>query len=603
MAITKTQAVQGLAALMFGQAVGTTSAANFREILANDPSIYNLANNLAQTDTFNNQFRSDDRQDKIDLILGRLGLQEGSDSYDIANEFVTTRLDDGIPAGQVIAEIGEKLLGDSIPRGFAEASEVLRDAIERSNAHLEAGNEGNVSLQLGDGVTTALLAQAIEEYRTAFEARNDFLEDAAEVEGVAALLADEDGVAPAFSAEDTATAVEDYYEATASTLGDLLNVGDLEDRGVSTQDILISDAQTSANAQVTTAGNALGTSGVRLLNTAQNRLDALNTANDAAVTAQTNFVGEVARFNSVNGLTVDEDGSGGVSITEEDGVTVLQIDGDTVATRGTNGTFRADSGFNASDFEGFSALLAAATTQGRAAVAAETAQGRADVAIQNLAEAQGFTFTTDGTDDFNFDDFTDTDDGDFVLDGSGFDIADEDNLVSAYINAIEARNTLNEAVTEFQEARTLAVQLDELDTALETATTTILEDYDFVIRGFDEDAGNGNDLYIFADNVGNSDDNDIDNFGDEGTDYIFFGEGYTAVALTEGQTINSRVGDANTLEIFWRQDGDDLVLYVEADATAGNSTSNADITEITLTGVNVQDVDFSNGFLSVNNAA
>ncbi|WNL40134.1 hypothetical protein RN346_06105 [Halomonas sp. PAMB 3232] len=623
MAITKTQAVQGLAALMFGQAVGTASAANFREILATNPSIYDLANNLAATDAFNSQFREGaTTQDKIDLVLGRLGLEEGSDSYATANAFVNARLEAGVPAGQVIAEIGEKLLADSIPRGFAEASQVLEDAIERSNAYLEAGNEGNAPLQLGDGLTTALLAEAIEQLQTAINAREEFLEETAQVEGVADIiedggytaadgttvaLQDEEGndldIANSTDAEVSAAAVRAYYASEAEVVGDnaLIDDDGFAGREASVQDTLIQSAQTQAENQVTTTGNTLGTDGVNAVNTAQSRLSAVNTAVETRDTAGSAFAGEFARFNTVNadqavinrpdGTNVDF--ANGDELQEND---ILEIGGADVATLNSNGTFTLIDGanFDSSTVNGFDALLSAASAFGRAQVRLDTAENRADAAFD---AAFG-----DGQGTVGYADFTSTDaDGDFVIDTSSAAFATGLDNEVAYIDALNARTTLNADIADFQEARDLNTQLEALTEAVTEANDVLTEDYEYnVITDFG-DATNENDLYVFVDDAGTQ--NDIDNFGDEGTDYIFFGEGYTAVALTEGQTINDRVGSASQLEIFWQQDGNNLVLYVEANEASGTDLNGGDITEITLTGVNVQDVDFSNGFLSVNSAA
>ena len=53
----------------------------------------------------------------------------------------------------------------------------------------------------------------------------------------------------------------------------------------------------------------------------------------------------------------------------------------------------------------------------------------------------------------------------------------------------------------------------------------------------------------------------------------------------EGLEITDRVGDNDTLEIFWAQDGDDLQLYVEAEAAAGfdrGELATEQMTQITL---------------------
>ncbi|UYF98751.1 hypothetical protein [Halomonas sp. GD1P12] len=586
MAITKTQAVQGLAALMFGQAVGTASAANFREILATNPSIYDLANNLAATDAFNSQFEDGaSTQDKIDLILGRLGLEEDTVGYDRANDFINARLEAGVPAGQVVAEIGEKLLGDTIPRGLEQASLNLQDAIERSNAYLEAGNEGNQPLLLADGLTTALLADAIEQLQATIEARVEFLEDASEVQALGLVGAE-------FDAEATATAIDTYYTETAGVLSTATGDGQFATRSASTQDTLIAEEQEEANTAVADAAEDLEDNVVTAVNNVQARVAAANNAVEALGNAQTAFDAQATTFLAANDTYTT------AIITGTD----LQIDSTTVATQGPDGTFNLvnQATVDINSLQGFDALLSAANVQGRAEVAVTSAEDSLNAAVANVAELLEDSEYNDG-------DYVDVDatDGTYsvTFDDTAGDAIEAYAGVSAYLDALTDRQVLNDAVADFQEARDLNTQLISLTEARDNAEDVITEDYDFnIVEGLG-DATNDNDLYIFEDATGNfGTDTDIDNFGDEGTDYIFFGEGYTAVALGDG-AITDRVGSSSALEIFWQQDGDNLVLYVEADATAGNSTATADITEITLTGVNVQDVDFSNGFLSVNSAA
>ncbi|MCP1315881.1 hypothetical protein, partial [Halomonas sp. 707D7] len=461
--------------------------------------------------------------------------------------------------GQVIAEIGEKLLGDSIPRGFADASEILRDAIERSNAHLEAGNEGNVSLQLGNGVTTDLLAQAIEQYQTAEQALEDFLE-----------------------ANDTdADTIEAGYVSAADALGDLIGDGENDEglsnfvgRSAAAQDGQIAAAQAAANADVELAASAIDNrtvvNAINLVYTRNAAQEDAESALEAATTARGDAL--VAFNGGAEGTGTAEFVGNTLTIDNADGAAVV------VAAISANGTWVAtnEAAQLVEDNEAFQSLLTAANAQ----VVAQTAFNTADAqltAAQEAATAAIENAEVDGT------------------------------LIESYTEALEARQVLSDAVSAFQEARDLNDQLDALTEARDNALAVIANDYEFELTVLAEGetaltAGETNDLYVFDDVTGSDNAITIAGLGDAGTDYLYFGEGYTAVALGEGE-ITDRVGSASALEIFWKQDGDNLVLYVEADATAGNSTSAADITEITLTGVNVADVDFSNGFLSVNNAA
>ena len=75
-------------------------------------------------------------------------------------------------------------------------------------------------------------------------------------------------------------------------------------------------------------------------------------------------------------------------------------------------------------------------------------------------------------------------------------------------------------------------------------------------------------------------------------DFLRFDGSYTFVELGEDDVIGNNLGSASTLEIFAKQVVGGVELYVENIATAGNGTSNTDITTITLTGVTLDNLSF-----------
>lgn len=145
MAITQDQktALLGVTSFMFDYAPDQESFARFESIIDGNPSFYALGRSLEKTDAFNSQF-SDDAvlADKIDVILGRLGLESGSAGYDKGVEFITARVDDGIDFGQVLIEIGEKMLADEQLPELAAASATLKNKIAVAEHYLESGIEG-----------------------------------------------------------------------------------------------------------------------------------------------------------------------------------------------------------------------------------------------------------------------------------------------------------------------------------------------------------------------------------------------------------------------------------------------------------------------------
>lgn len=170
-------------------------------------------------------------------------------------------------------------------------------------------------------------------------------------------------------------------------------------------------------------------------------------------------------------------------------------------------------------------------------------------------------------------------------------------------SAQEALQDLNDIVSDWE----AAVQLDADVTDLEKAVTAARE----AIENTEEDGGLGITLLEGADNftaesdvyLFNKDDSagvSLSGFGANGEDKIFFGEGFTLVEITDDKGINGNIGDASVKEIFWEQDGNNVNLYVEAETFGGNSAGTADVTKITLTGVDGADIsdDLGNGFLS-----
>jgi hypothetical protein len=106
------------------------------------------------------------------------------------------------------------------------------------------------------------------------------------------------------------------------------------------------------------------------------------------------------------------------------------------------------------------------------------------------------------------------------------------------------------------------------------------------------DAG---DIFLFEESEGGS--FSISGFGEEGQDTLYFGGEFSLVSLAEqgeeGLEITDRVGNNDTLEIFWAQDGDDLQLYVEAEAAAGfdrGTLATEQMTQITLENFTAEDI-------------
>lgn len=172
-------------------------------------------------------------------------------------------------------------------------------------------------------------------------------------------------------------------------------------------------------------------------------------------------------------------------------------------------------------------------------------------------------------------------------------------------NAITAEEEFEKAVQTYLDAKTLVDQEEALETAVTAAREAIENDeadggLGVTLLGLGDNLTTGDDLVLFEDAKGTTE--TIANFGASGEDKIFFGSDFELVALGDS-AITARVGAADQLEVFWKQDGNDLVLFVEADAEAGRETVADNLTEIVLTGVSSDDIDFSGGFLTAGTAA
>lgn len=78
------------------------------------------------------------------------------------------------------------------------------------------------------------------------------------------------------------------------------------------------------------------------------------------------------------------------------------------------------------------------------------------------------------------------------------------------------------------------------------------------------------------------------------------GDSFTRVDLAADADFTEEQGDVSTMEVFFQQNGDNAVLTFEDKAFAGNgSSASEDLTEVTLTGVNVDDLSLDNGYVSV----
>lgn len=184
------------------------------------------------------------------------------------------------------------------------------------------------------------------------------------------------------------------------------------------------------------------------------------------------------------------------------------------------------------------------------------------------------------------------------------EIKDFEEALAAYNEALELQKALADAATAVEKAgkavETAEEAFDGLDINFVKAEAGVA-DGEAYFEGDEEQVA---DLFVFSSSL-----TTVNNF--DGDDLFYFGDAAVAlVPLAEDAEVEGVKlgGDANVLEIFAQQDGVNTVLYVEKAAFAGNSANGAvdsdgnataDFVKVTLTGVNADDLQLADGFLTL----
>jgi len=154
------------------------------------------------------------------------------------------------------------------------------------------------------------------------------------------------------------------------------------------------------------------------------------------------------------------------------------------------------------------------------------------------------------------------------------------DAIDALADAQEALDAANAAVD----------QLDSLDDAIGEAQDAFeANDYNApsMLNAASAFGTTGSDIFVV-----NKMNSTITNFGRSGEDVLFIGNGYT---LNTGDF--AKDGKDDVLEVFFVQSGNNTVVTIETKAFGSNSVE-AEI-KITLTGVDADDLAFSNGIISM----
>ncbi len=447
----------------------------------------------------------------------------------------------------------------------------------------------NGGVPVSSATDTSGLTEALAALATANENVETYLEDARSNE----YLQENQGVE-----DDTATSVVDTaigteYTQASAALSTSLGVDNFSTRSASFQNTAIAEGVADAEESVSDYEDTISS-----VDGLAEAVSQYRTANDAA-TAATKALGEAredtvaadaafeARANTISTLYYSNTvGTSGDTFDQVDVLTTGDIS--TVAeVRAADGA--GDVLLTVEDGE----FVIADGQEDVAGIEAlrDTLQAQLDAQV---ASTNAQTDLNDATTELNALD-SEVTEAEF---GTGIDTGVK---VATELSAREKAVTdLNDQVERFENARDLNTELTNLEETRQDAEDHLTDSEEdgglgVTLATDGTDATSGDDVYLFSEGF---DGDTIDNFGEQGTDQIFFGEGYTLVQLGDDETIASRVGSTSEKEIFWQQDGDDLMLYAENETFAGNATNSDDITTVTLTGVSMDDVNFQNGFLS-----
>lgn len=436
------------------------------------------------------------------------------------------------------------------------------------------------------------LAEALTAVASAYDAKAAFLDSAAEN----TLIDNADGDdTDAVVDGDVADALDDSVDNVNTELVNLNTIAGTEftDGGKNAKAGLIADGREDAAAAIADADAFLtalnadidAVDGLRAaLNDSAATTAAVATATDAVAAAAVVLAGKEAEYNTSNSDTV---------VIAADGTIVDGAAADLVVLDA--GDLVLATGITEATNPGITALLEASIAK-EAADAALTAANTAETDADNALAA--ITLTADEAATFDA--------------GLGYDATttgadietDLDLAETALSDAQDDSDALEAAIAAWEEMKVLDAELDDLNTAITDAEAAIedsVEDGGLGLNIVDFDGSNAtanNDIFVYD----NDADETIANFGAAGEDQIYFGSEFSLVALGDS-AITDNVGDVAATEIFWEEVGADLVLYVEDEAFAGNGSTTADITTITLTGVSAADVTYVDGFLSAGEVA
>ena len=502
------------------------------------------------------------------------------------------------------------------------ANQLQQLFIEAASEEDSAAFEAKVAadLEAYEAGDTSGLTEALEEYQTAVAAEDAFLKAAAELDAVKA----EAATTPANTTEQNIAAAVATEAGTAGTAGvagsgtgvagELTNLGaapgvangaainayaaSFANASATVKAEIIAEAQAEAAKLVEAAQNEVGKISGQLskVNALVSAKAAYETALVAADKATPIAAAELLKFNGLNTSTAatitNTNGAAGYVVTDTAGDLiavengVLKIQGAGKSLEGIDAMFSAAQ----AEYQALLAVEAGETNFEARLVSAYNGEVDPDIAVTDLVVTSG----TPDNDHYTVDTATNE-----ITLGGAFTAQASTDLLAA--RGVEAE--LAAAVSDYQAVAKVAADLAALQTEVKDAADAIEElGYELAEVTAGATAGTGvaagtdaDDLFVYADA-----ELDISGFGLEGNDLLFIGEGFSEVRVETGDdAVSDRLGASSELEIFFQQEGNNALIFVEKEAFGGNATNPNDLVKITLAGVNIEDLQFENGYVSV----
>lgn len=475
------------------------------------------------------------------------------------------------------------------------------------------------------GADLSALTEALLAYQDAVAAERSFLEAATELEAV---LAEDATLDDESDSADIEAAINNAVDTAASDVaGELSDLAaampagaaatkisnystSFEDSSPEVQAGMIAEAQAEAAKLVQSAQDEVAKISGQLskVNALVSAKASYEAAMDAADEAETAATAELQKFNSLNPsvtatVTRTDAASYKVAQPEIPESTAGAGDGQPEAVYITVVNNRLTVTDAGKVLKGIDALFAAAQAEYQALLAEERAEANFEARLVSAYNGEvdtdiavtDVTVGTGGTDHYSI-----NVDNEITLE-AGFTGAGAAQVSANLLAARGVQAELNEAVSDYQAIAQVAADLVSLQTEVEAAAAAIEElGYELAEATAGAAAGtDADDLFVFA-----GEELTITGFGLEGDDLLFIGEGFEVFSVVSGSdAVTGRLGSSSALELFFQQDGNNAIIYVEEQAFAGNATNANDLVKITLAGVNVEDLQYENGYVSIVEAA